>query len=433
VPTSFETDSPPDPSGNTPRGPLAGLVVLDLSRILAGPTATQLLGDLGATVWKIERPGRGDDTRGWGPPFLKDAQGNETRESAYYLSANRNKRSLAIDIAAPEGQDLLRRLAGKADVLIENFKVGDLARRGLGYEDLRQLNPGLIYCSISGFGQTGPYAPRAGYDFLIQGMGGLMSLTGRSDEDGGEPTKAGVGIADVMCGMYASNAILAALHHRTATGEGQHIDVALLDTQVAWLINQGVAYLTDGAVPPRRGNAHPAIVPYNAYPARDGSFILAVGNDAQFRRFCEVAGAPALADDPRFSANAERVRNRAALEPEIERLTRTRDAAEWIAVLEAAGVPCGPINDVGEVFADPQVRHRGMRISMPHETSASGTVDLIGNPLKLSKTPVSYRHAPPELGADTREVLRSVLELDEAELERLTVEGAFGAQGDETQ
>lgn len=435
--------TPPDPvtaasAATGGSGPLSGLRVLDLSRILAGPTATQLLGDLGADVVKIERPGTGDDTRGWGPPFLRDAQGRETRESAYYLSSNRNKRSLAIDLASEAGVALIRRLAREADVLVENFKVGDLAGKGLGYEVLAAENPGLIYCSISGFGQDGPYAGRAGYDFLIQGMGGLMSLTGRPDAEGGEPTKAGVGIADVMCGMYASNAILAALHHRGATGQGQYIDVALLDTQVAWLINQGVAYLTDGEVPPRRGNAHPTIVPYNAYPARDGAFILAVGNDAQFARFCEVAGEPALARDPRFARNADRVRNRAALEPEIERLTASRDKAEWIAALEAAGVPCGPINDVGEVFDDPQVRYRGMRIAMAHESSATGEVALIGNPLKLSRTPVAYRRAPPRLGADAASVLSDWLGLGDGEIDELvrggaivTADGAGNEAGDE--
>jgi crotonobetainyl-CoA:carnitine CoA-transferase CaiB-like acyl-CoA transferase len=398
-------------------GPLAGLKVLDLSRILAGPTATQLLGDLGAEVLKIERPGTGDDTRGWGPPFVRDAAGRETRESAYYLSANRNKRSLAVDLASEAGVALVRRLAREADVLVENFKVGDLARKGLGYEALAADNPRLVYCSISGFGQDGPYAQRAGYDFLIQGMGGMMSLTGRPDAEGGEPTKAGVGIADVMCGMYASNAILAALHHREASGRGQHIDVALLDTQVAWLINQGVAYLTDGEVPPRRGNAHPTIVPYNAYPARDGAFILAVGNDAQFARFCEVAGAPELAADPRFARNADRVRNRAELEPEIRRLTALRDKAEWIAALEAAGVPCGPINDLGEVFEDPQLRHRGMRIEMAHPLAAEGHVALLGNPLHFSQSPVSYRHAPPMLGEGGAELAAGWLGVSAAELE----------------
>ncbi|MBA5775902.1 CoA transferase [Stappia sp. F7233] len=407
-------------TGGQKKGPLDGLLVLDLSRILAGPTATQLLGDLGATVLKVERPGKGDDTRGWGPPFLKDEDGNETRESAYYLAANRNKQSIAVDIAAQEGQSLLRRLAEKADILIENYKVGDLKRRGLDYESLKTANPGLIYCSISGFGQTGPYAARAGYDFLIQGMGGIMSLTGRPDEEGGEPMKAGVGIADVMCGMYASNAILAALHHRSLTGAGQYIDIALLDTQVAWLINQGLAYLTDGNVPPRRGNAHPTIVPYNAYRASDRAFILAVGNDAQFARFCEVAGAPELAGDPRFARNADRVRNRLELEPLVEELAARHPADWWISALEAAGVPCGPINDLAQVFSDPQVIHRGMRVRMAHETS--GSVDLIGNPIKMSATPVTYRKAPPRRGQDTAAVLTSHLGLSDAEIAALAAD-----------
>ncbi|WP_343035888.1 CaiB/BaiF CoA-transferase family protein [Hongsoonwoonella zoysiae] len=409
-------DQSRDGVGSGQKGPLSGVLVLDLSRILAGPTATQLLGDLGATIIKIERPGKGDDTRGWGPPFLKDAQGRETRESAYYMSANRNKRSLAVDIASEDGQALIRKLAEKADILIENFKVGDLNRRGLDYESLKALNPRLIYCSISGFGQTGPYAARAGYDFLIQGMGGIMSLTGKPDEEGGEPTKAGVGIADVMCGMYASNAILAALHHRHVSGKGQYIDVALLDTQVAWLINQGVAYLTDGEVPPRRGNAHPTIVPYNAYRASDRAFIIAVGNDAQFSRFCEVAGEPALAEDPRFAKNADRVRNRKELEPIIEGLTARHPADWWIAELEKAGVPCGPINDLEQVFSDEQILHRGMRITLPHEASGSGSVDLIGNPIKMSETPVTYRAAPPRLGQDTAHVLSRFLEMSDEEI-----------------
>jgi len=405
------------------KGPLDGLIVLDLSRILAGPTCTQILGDLGAEVIKIERPGRGDDTRGWGPPFLKDGQGNETRESAYYLSSNRNKASVAIDLAAADGQDLIIQLAEKADILVENFKVGDLKRRGLDYDALQDRSPGLIYCSISGFGQTGPYAHRAGYDFLIQGMGGIMSLTGFPDEDGGAPTKAGVGIADVMCGMYALSGILAALYHRTKTGEGQYLDISLLDCQVAWLINQGVAHLVSGEVPGRLGNGHPTIVPYETFPARDKSFILAVGNDAQFQRFCAVAGALELAGDARFVSNADRVRNRKELVPLIRQITITRDAADWIFALEAEGVPCGPVNDLGEVFTDPHVLARNMRISLPHP--ASGSVDLIGSPLNMSKTPVSYRSAPPTLGADTGGILQRHLALSDAELDRLRAQGVL--------
>ncbi|GGB46999.1 CoA transferase [Roseibium aquae] len=409
---------------NSPHGPLAGLLVLDLSRILAGPTCTQILGDLGAEVIKIERPMRGDDTRGWGPPFLKDTSGQDSGESAYYLSSNRNKASVAIDMAAPEGRTLIQRLAEKADVLVENFKVGDLKRRGLDYDTLKARNGGLIYCSISGFGQTGPYAHRAGYDFLIQGMGGIMSLTGFPDEDGGTPTKAGVGIADVMCGMYALSGILAALHHRSRTGNGQYIDISLFDCQVAWLINQGVAYLTSGDVPGRLGNGHPTIVPYDTFPARDKNFILAVGNDGQFQRFCDVAGARHLAADPSFATNADRVRNRQALVPLLRQITVTRDAGQWICDLEAAGVPCGPVNDLADVFSDPQVAARGMRITVPHPVS--GSLDLIGSPLNMSETPVTYRFAPPTLGADTGDILKRHLGLSGDELAHLSAEGVVG-------
>ncbi|WP_269584147.1 CaiB/BaiF CoA transferase family protein [Roseibium sp. Sym1] len=405
-------------------GALAGLVVLDLSRILAGPTCTQILGDLGAEVIKIERPGRGDDTRGWGPPFLRDEKGNETAESAYYLSSNRNKASVAIDLASEDGQRLIADLAAKADILVENFKVGDLKRRGLDYATLKAINPKLIYCSISGFGQTGPYAHRAGYDFLIQGMGGIMSLTGFPDEEGGTETKCGVGIADVMCGMYATVSILAALNHRHATGEGQQIDISLLDAQVSWLINQGAGYLVSGKVPGRLGNGHPTIVPYETFPGADQSFILAVGNDSQFRKFCAVAGAPELAEDPRFAKNADRVRNRKELIPIIRRLTIEKDAADWIAELEAAGVPCGPVNDLGQVFDDPQVKSRGMRITLPHPLS--GTVDLIGSPINLEKTPVSYRTAPPLLGADTANVLARHLGLTPETLADFAERGILG-------
>lgn len=416
-----------DPSVSS--GALTGLVVLDLSRILAGPTCTQILGDLGAEVIKIERPGRGDDTRGWGPPFLKDSEGRETAESAYYLSSNRNKASVAVDLASPEGQDLISGLAARADILVENFKVGDLKRRGLDYETLKAGNPLLIYCSISGFGQTGPYAHRAGYDFLIQGMGGIMSLTGFPDEEGGTETKCGVGIADVMCGMYATVSILAALNHRHETGEGQRIDISLLDAQVSWLINQGVGYLVSGDVPGRLGNGHPTIVPYETFPAADRSFILAVGNDSQFQKFCDVAGAPELAKDPRYAKNADRVRNRRELVPLIRKLTIDKTAAEWIAVLEEAGVPCGPVNDLGQVFADPQIVERGMRITLPHPSS--GTVDLIGSPINLEKTPVAYAKAPPLLGADTADVLTRHLGLSEAALSELAAKGVLdlGAAG----
>ncbi|MDX5592247.1 CaiB/BaiF CoA-transferase family protein [Pseudovibrio sp. SPO723] len=401
------------------KGPLNGLIVLDLSRILAGPTCTQILGDLGATIIKIERVDRGDDTRGWGPPFLKDKEGKETRESAYYLSANRNKHSVAIDLSQPAGAALIKRLAEKADVLIENFKVGDLDRKGLGYEELSALNPRLIYCSITGFGQTGPYAQRAGYDFIVQGMGGIMSLTGETDENGGIPTKVGVGVSDVICGMYAANAILAATVERTSSGKGQYIDISLLDAQVAWLINQGVAYLVSGEVPGRLGNAHPTIVPYETFPASDGQFILAAGNDAQFQRFCEVANAPELAEDPRFVTNADRVRNRKELIPLIRQQTVFKSCEDWISELEAVGVPCGPVNDLKQVFDNPQVQHREMKVTLEHPTSNTGTVDLIGSPMKLSRTPVTYRQAPPTLGAHTKEILAGFLDLDDDTISKL--------------
>ncbi|MEQ9812750.1 MAG: CaiB/BaiF CoA-transferase family protein [Azospirillaceae bacterium] len=399
-------------------GPLSGIRVLDLSRILAGPTATQLLGDLGADVIKVERPGAGDDTRGWGPPFLPSGDGGDSRESAYYLAANRSKRSVAIDMAEPRGAALLRDIAARSDVVIENFKTGDLERRGLGYEDLKEVNPGLVYCSISGFGRTGARAAKAGYDFLIQGMGGIMSITGPVE---GPPYKAGVGIADVMCGMYAATGILAALRHRDRSGEGQYIDLALHDSQIAWLINAGTYYLTSGAAPPRLGNGHPNIVPYQVFPSADGHFILAVGNDAQFRRFCALAGAPELADDPRFARNAERVRNRTTLVALIEALTVTRTTGEWIALLDPAGVPCGPVRGIPEVFEDPETRGRGMRVTMDHPLS--GSVDLIGNPLHFSATPVTYDRPPPLLGQHTEEVLKDMLGLVETEIGTLARDG----------
>ncbi len=411
-------------SENAP-GPLSGLRVLDLSRILAGPTATQLLGDLGAEIIKIERPVRGDDTRGWGPPFLKDKEGNDTRESAYYLSSNRNKNSVAINLASEEGQSLIRSLAEKSDILVENFKVGDLKRYGLDYDSLKDANPGLIYCSITGFGQTGPYSNRAGYDFLIQGMGGLMSITGDPDEDGGRPMKAGVGIADVMCGMYACTAILAALNARHASGKGQYIDIALLDCQVAWLINQGVAHLVSGDTPKRLGNGHPTIVPYETFPASDTDFIIATGNDDQFRRLCILLGDPSLPDDPRFTKNADRVRNRDAVLPILRSLTIKKTAGEWIALLEEAGVPGGPVNTITQVFQDPHILHRGMKLSMPHALTADSTVSLIGNPIKMSGTPVHYQKAPPRLGEHTADILSGILGLDEMKIAQLVATGAI--------
>ena len=383
--------------------PLAGLRVFDLTRILAGPTCTQLLGDLGCDVIKIERPGEGDDTRKWGPPFLQNEAGEDSTEAAYYLSSNRNKRSLTLDIAKEEGQALARRLIAGCDILVENFKVGGLAKYGLSYADLKDDCPGLIYCSITGFGQTGPYAPRAGYDYLAQGLGGIMSLTGPVD---GEPYKVGVGIADVMCGMYAVSAILAALHHRHQTGRGQHIDLALLDTQVAWLVNEGLNYLTSGKVSKRQGNEHPNIVPYKVMPCADGYFILAVGNDRQFQSFCAFADAPDLASDPRFTNNADRVRNREALYALLPDVTVKKTQAEWVDGLAGLHVPCGAVNTLDQVFADPQVVHRGMHLKMPYPGSQGREVDLIGNPIKFSGTPVDYRHAPPTCGEHTDEVLQ---------------------------
>jgi crotonobetainyl-CoA:carnitine CoA-transferase CaiB-like acyl-CoA transferase len=402
---------------------LAGIRVLDLTRILAGPTCTQLLADLGAEVIKIERPGAGDDTRGWGPPFVQDGEGQDTRESAYYMSSNRGKSSVAIDLAHPEGQAVIRDIARVADIVVENFKVGDLARRGLDYASLSAINPRIVYCSVTGFGQTGPNAHRAGYDFLAQGEGGMMSLTGEAE---GRPLKVGVGIADVMCGMYATVGILAALQARHVTGRGQHIDVALLDTQIAWLVNQGVSYLTDGIVPPRRGNEHPTIVPYGTFPSADGEFILAVGNDAQFRRFCEEAGAPEIADDPDFATNRARVTNRDRLIPMLNDLTRRRRSGDWLAAMERLGVPAGPIHDLAGVFASPQVAARGMRITLPHPVAGKGSVDLIGNPLKLSDTPVAYRNAPPTVGQHTGAVLRGVLGMDDARIAALAGAGVIG-------
>lgn len=392
-------------------GALSHLKVLDLSRVLAGPWASQMLADLGAKVIKVERPAKngqgGDDTRHWGPPWLKDETGAETREAAYYLATNRNKQSLTVDFTRPEGQAIVKKLAESSDVVVENFKVGGLAAYGLDYESLRAINPKLIYCSITGFGQDGPYSARAGYDFLIQGMGGLMSITGRADgEPGSGPQKVGVALTDILTGLHATVAILAALAHRDRTGEGQHIDLALLDVQVACLANQAMNYLVGGIAPRRMGNAHPNIVPYQDFPTADGDMILTVGNDAQFARFCAVAGHPEWASDPRFATNAARVENRAVLIPLLRQATVTRTTDAWIAALEAAGVPCGPINDLARVFADPQVRHRGMRIDLPHPTA--GGVPQVASPLKLSATPVEYRNAPPLLGADTDAVLAAL-------------------------
>ncbi|MDO8787454.1 MAG: CaiB/BaiF CoA-transferase family protein [Sulfuritalea sp.] len=392
-------------------GPLHHVKVLDLSRVLAGPWASQLLGDLGADVIKVERPGEngrgGDDTRGWGPPWLADGEGQATTDAAYFLCTNRNKRSLTVDITRPEGQAIIRELAAQSDVVLENFKVGGLAAYGLDYPSLSALNPKLVYCSITGFGQDGPYAARAGYDFLIQGMGGLMSVTGRADdEEGAGPQKVGVALTDILTGLYAGNAIMAALLHREKTGQGQHIDLALLDVQVASLANQAMNYLVSGKAPQRMGNGHPNIVPYQDFPTADGDMILAIGNDGQFARFCEISGHAEWIGDERFATNAARVRNRAALIPLLRQTTVMRTTAAWIALLENAAVPCGPINDLAGVFADPQVVHRGLRVEMPH--AAGGSAPQVANPMRFSATPVDYRLAPPLLGQDTEEVLREL-------------------------
>ena len=381
---------------------LSGIKVLDLSRILAGPSAAQLLGDLGADVVKVEKPEEGDDTRKWGPPYVRGTSGEETEESAYYLAANRNKRSIAIDIASDAGRALVHRLIAHADVLVENYKVGGLARYGLAYEQIKDRYPRLVYCSVTGFGHTGPYASRPGYDFLIQGMGGIMSLTGVPD---GEPMKVGVGIADVMTGMYAAVGILAALQHRQRSGEGQHIDISLFDTQVSWLVNAGTNYLTDGELPTRLGNGHPNIVPYQVFSTADAPMILAVGNDAQFRRFCEVAGLDQLASDERYATNPMRIRHRTALCELVDTALRTQPRELWLRELEAAGVPCGPVNNLQEVFSDPHVKARGAELRMPCDWAADGEIGLLANPLKMSATPPSYRRAPPRLNEHAAEVL----------------------------
>ena len=389
-------------------GALAGLRVLDLSRVLAGPWASQLLGDLGADVIKVEKPGEpgrgGDDTRGWGPPWLADGAGQPTTDAAYFLCTNRNKRSLTVDITQPAGQQIVRELAAQSDVVLENFKVGGLTAYGLDYASLSALNPRLVYCSITGFGQDGPYAARAGYDFLIQGMGGLMSVTGRADdEEGAGPQKVGVALTDILTGLYATIAIQAALAHREKSGQGQHIDLALLDVQVACLANQAMNYLVSGHAPRRMGNGHPNIVPYQDFPTADGDMILAIGNDGQFARFSDIAGHAEWARDERFASNAGRVKHRAELLPLLRQATVMKTTADWIALLENAAVPCGPINDLAAVFADPQVLHRGLRVDLPH--AAGGSAPQVANPIRLSATPVAYRHAPPLLGQDTEAIL----------------------------
>ncbi|HEY6642111.1 CaiB/BaiF CoA-transferase family protein [Povalibacter sp.] len=399
------------------RGALSHIRVLDMSRVLAGPWAGQIFADLGADVIKIERPGSGDDTRGWGPPYLKDQDGRDTHEAAYFLAANRGKKSVALDIARPEGQNILRQLAAQSDVLLENYKAGDLARYGLGYEDLKAINPGLIYCSITGFGQTGPMRHVAGYDFIVQGIGGLMSITGeRDDLPGGGPQKVGVAAADITTGLYSTVAVLAALAHRSQTGEGQYIDMALLDVQVAIIANMNMNYLVSGKVPQRQGNAHANIVPYQVFTAADGELVLAVGNDSQFAKFCEAADCT-FAQDPRYRKNADRVRNRAELVPLLEQVLQQRTVADWVALLEPLGVPVGPINDLAQVFEHPQVQSRMMRVDLPHPLA--GSVPQVASPIKMSVTPPQYSSAPPTLGQHTREVLRERLDLSDEELARL--------------
>ncbi len=412
---SSATTAPPFPPPSPL--PLSHIRVLDLTRVLAGPWAAQNLADLGAEVIKIERPIKGDDTRAWGPPFLADAEGKPSAESAYFLSVNRGKKSVTVDLAHPEGQALIRQLVAKCDVVLENFKVGALARYGLGYEDLRAINPGLVYCSVTGFGQTGPYAARPGYDFIFQGMGGLMSITGeRDNEPGGGPQKVGIAITDVLTGMYASLAVSAALTHKERTGQGQHIDMALLDTIVAFGANQILNFWCSEQVPQRWGNAHINIVPYEVFATSDSHLILAVGNDSQFRSFCQVAGLPELADDARFKTNPDRLQHREALIPLLRAVMRTRQKSQWIQELEAANVPCGPINNYQEVFQDAQVRHRGLKVDMAHPV---GTVSTVRNPIRFSETPIRHDVPPPTLGQHTDEVLQGVLGLDAAALERL--------------
>jgi crotonobetainyl-CoA:carnitine CoA-transferase CaiB-like acyl-CoA transferase len=399
-------------------GPLSHIRVLDLSRVLAGPWCGQNLADLGAEVIKIERPGGGDDSRAFGPPWLKDASGRETKESAYFASANRGKKSVTVNLSKPEGQDLVRELAKKSDVLIENYKVGDLARYRLGYGDLKALNARLVYCSVTGFGQSGPYRERPGYDFMIQGMGGIMSITGeRDDQPGGGAQRVGIPIADIMTGMYATIAICAALASRERSGTGQHLDLALLDTQVGVLANQGMNYLATGDVPGRIGNAHPNIVPYQPFKTSDGDVILACGNDNLFRKFCEVAGCQQLAQDPRFATNSKRVENRATITPLLAAIFAKRTTREWCDALDAAGVPSGPINDLRQVFDEPQVVARGMKIELDH--AAAGKVPLIASPMKFLGTPLEHKLAPPTLGQHTDEVLRGLLGMDDAGIRRL--------------
>ncbi len=405
-------------------GALAGIQVLDLSRVLAGPWCTQMLADLGADVVKVERPGAGDDTRHWGPPFLKDAEGTDTNQASYFTACNRNKRSVTIDMATPEGQALIKQMAAQADIVVENFKVGGLRQYGLDHESLRALNPRLIYCSVTGFGQDGPYAERAGYDLMVQAMTGLMSVTGRADsEPGGGPLRVGVAVIDLFTGLYASNAILAALHARQQTGEGQHIDMALLDVGMAVLANQAAGFLATGQAPGRMGNSHPSLAPYQDFPTQDGAMLLAIGNDGQFQRFCAAAGQPEWAQDARFATNTLRVQHRAALIPAMEAVTRTRSTADWIALLEDKAVPCGPINTIAQAFDDAQVKARGLRVDLPRSAGDGiAQVSTVASPLRLARNPPVLRHAPPALGQHTDEVLAE-LGLDSARIAALRAAG----------
>jgi crotonobetainyl-CoA:carnitine CoA-transferase CaiB-like acyl-CoA transferase len=405
-------------------GPLTGIRVLDLSRVLAAPWAGQNLADLGAEVIKVERPGVGDDSRAFGPPWIKDAQGRDTRDSAYFTSANRGKKSVTVNLADAEGQKLVRELAAKSDVLLENYKYGDLARYGLGYEDLSTINPRLIYCSVTGFGQSGPYREHPGYDFMIQGMGGMMSVTGEPDGmPGGGPQRAGVPIADIITGMYASIAVCAALAHRAQAGKGQHLDLALLDSQIALLAYQNTNYFATGKPPRRIGNLHPNIVPYQPFRAADGDVILACGNDNLYRKFCDAAGCPELATDPRFATNGKRVENRAELTRLLGEIFRRRTKKEWVELLEAAGVPNGPINDIAQVFAEPQVVARGVRIEVDHPVA--GRLPMVASPMRFSGTPLEHKTPPPLLGQHTEEVLSALLGKDPAEIARLRERGAI--------
>ena len=414
-------------SASTPRGALDGIKVLDLSRVLAGPWCTQMLADLGADVVKVERPQAGDDTRHWGPPFLKDADGNDTTQASYFTACNRNKRSVTIDMATPEGQALIRQMAQQADIVVENFKVGGLQQYGLDHTSLRALNPRLIYCSVTGFGQSGPYAERAGYDLMVQAMTGMMSITGRADsESGGGPLRVGVAVIDLFTGLYASNAILAALHVRQQTGVGQHIDMALLDVGMAVLANQAAGFLATGRAPSRMGNQHPSLAPYQDFPTADGAMLLAIGNDGQFQRFCAAAGQPQWAEDPRFTTNTLRVQNRAALIPAMEQVTRTRSTAAWVQLLEDKAVPCGPINTIAQAFDDPQVQARGLRVELPRNAGDGVShVATVASPLRLSATPPVLRHAPPALGQHTDEVLGE-MGLDAAAVAALRAQGVVG-------